>query len=109
MPVTNTSGVGLTKQYVTNPLAKNIIIDNREEISQRLKRNLDDNTKDYDACPIDTPFFDGDQCIACKEYFNMNTRECVSCPKDTKYDELTLKCVKSIYVTNLNADNIWLK
>lgn len=39
----------------------------------------------------------------------MNTRECASCPKDTKYDELTLKCVKSIYVTNLNADNLWFK
>lgn len=56
----------MPKQYVTNPLAKNIIIDNRDEISQRLKKNLDDNTKDYDACPIDRPFNDGEHCISCK-------------------------------------------
>ena len=51
-----------------------------------MKAQLDNNNKDYDACPIDTPYYDGDQCISCKDFFNLNTKECVTCPEGTKYE-----------------------
>lgn len=62
------------KKYVTNPLARNVIIDNRTELLKRYKKIIDDDVNNYESCPIEKPFFDGDQCIACKDYFNSNTR-----------------------------------
>lgn len=38
-------------------------------------------------CPLEFPFFDGDQCIACaqaKSVFNMFTKKCEFCPTDTQ-------------------------
>ena len=109
VPINSSTLPHLPKQLATNPMANNTIIDNRMEIQQRLKKQLDDNTKDYEACPIDTPFYNGEKCIACDSLFNLNSRECSACPRDTKYNNLTLRCEKTIYVTNLNAEGIQLR
>lgn len=74
-----------------------------------MKQRLDDNTTDYDACPIDKPFYNGKECIQCQSYFNMNTKECTTCPENTKYNQDTLKCIRNVYVTNLAAEGLLLK
>lgn len=67
----------------------------------QLKQRLDDNATDYDACPIDKPFFNGQNCITCKDQFNVNTKNCTTCPGKTRYDQDSFRCAKIIYLTNL--------
>lgn len=42
-------------------------------------------------CPASTPYYDSINCISCIDgfYFNLETRFCMKCPKDTKYDGTT--------------------
>lgn len=56
------------------------------------------------ACPTQTPFFNGQQCIACdgSTVFNVDTLKCESCPTGTSYDANKHKCVNNnaTYITN---------
>jgi hypothetical protein len=36
----------------------------------------------------------------------MDTKSCVTCPENTKYDKDSFKCSNITYLTNLEADNL---
>lgn len=49
-------------------------------------------------CPMETPFFNGYVCINCTEpnnLFNMETRQCTSCPVGTTFNITSRYCVQS--------------
>jgi hypothetical protein len=61
----------------------------------------------YTPCPIDTPYYNGMQCINCPsgQYFNITSNVCVFCPYNTAYDLTAKKCAPNTptYATNLNT------
>jgi hypothetical protein len=82
---------------------------------------LHNNSK---LCPVNTPYSTASGCSNCtKQSFDYKSSKCIpfqctdpsypfydsvldkcsSCPVGTKYDSVTLKCIPTKYVTNLNA------
>lgn len=58
-------------------------------------------------CPTSTPFFDGSNCITCKDptpLFDVARNQCGSCLTGTVYDSTANACIKSgANATNVNA------
>jgi hypothetical protein len=61
-------------------------------------------------CPQSTPFLSKDgKCISCPEskpLFNLDTRECTTCPEGTSYISSIKNCTANIYMTTSLAPKI---
>lgn len=93
-----------TLPYISNLNAS------RSWVSASPYKDYKDNTQAltsglYQPCPSNTPFFDGSKCIACPVYFNVTTRQCVTCPSDQTFDTNAQKCIYNTpgLITNPNT------
>lgn len=51
-------------------------------------------------CPVETPFFDGHQCLSCPEQFDASTGQCFACEAPAQWNPSTDSCAELI--SNLN-------
>lgn len=54
-------------------------------------------------CPIETPFYDGSECIICEDpnpVFDISQKKCVACPEGQHVENTQKQCIKDVYYTN---------
>lgn len=83
----------LTVKNETNWLASKWLVGSKSVQQIEFQtQSADQNTGYISPCPLATPFFNGNTCLACPEgspYFNLETKTCVSC---TIFDSATHTC-----------------
>ena len=63
-----------------------------DEINEKYMKESDDADA-VKYCDIETPFYDGNQCIKCDtgKYFDLTTQKCIDCDS---YDENEMQCIE---------------
>ena len=58
------------------------------------------------GCPVDKPFSNGQQCVACEmpKFFNFQTNQCELCATDLSFDLNFRKCVAKT-TTSMSRNN----
>lgn len=87
-------------QWVTAP-------GNQTKVLQERTKLLETNSSPK-YCSVESPYFDGIQCVSCDQQFDLKTLKCVSAPENTAYDDnlhayITVDQNKE---TNVKAPNI---
>ena len=82
--------------YQSNVYATNWILGDQtinDLVNNYIHRSRDVNS--ITNCPLETPFFNGYQCINCVDpepIFNMQTSVCTHCPENTAFDSAKRSC-----------------
>lgn len=90
-----------TNIYAPNWVLGNMTID--DLIEQYYQRSI--RYDNITNCHVETPFFDGKQCIICPTatpIFDISQKKCLACPAETKIDNSQKKCVPIKRYTNFD-------
>lgn len=91
---------------MSNLLSPNWVTGDNNTIQQidQQTQTINQNNGYVMACPINTPFFDGNKCITClnNQYFNIQTKSCVTC---NIFDATTRSCKSNNTTTPTNNTN----
>lgn len=102
--------------FMTNPNAPHILETDRmtlrdvREEAERRQRGSPSNS--LQPCPLDSPFFDGQNCISCPIYsplFNLESQRCETCPHGLNYNFKMKRCGQYQYLTSPAAPNLFLQ
>lgn len=91
----------VSAQTVTNTNNLTNYIESDTSTLASLKTEISKINGPVAPCPVETPYYDGKNCMNCPTatpYFNLETKTCVNCPKGTVYSPTARKC--AVYVTN---------